>query len=101
MILNFYSIFDNAVGAFASPFVCQNDAVALRDCEASMKGSMLGLFPAHFTLYHVGHFDSESGQVVESAARVVMNFGALEERKRQESTVSKVVGVSPSLSFEE
>lgn len=64
MILNFYSVFDQATGAYMRPFAMLSDGQALRGFtdEACNAESEIGKHPHDFSLWFVGSFDDSKGE---------------------------------------
>lgn len=66
MKLNIYSIFDVASGAYLRPFFMQSDGQATRSFGdiAQDADHEIGKHPADYTLFKVGLFDDNSGEIV-------------------------------------
>lgn len=64
MKLNLYSIKDIDLD-FAQPFCAANDNLALRmfSVVANDKTTQIGQMPSLFSIYCIGEFDSESGNI--------------------------------------
>mgnify|MGYP000547887757 CR=1 FL=1 len=60
-----YSIYDSKAEAFNQPFFAEKDGLAIRIFTDHVNNpeSIWGKYPHDFTLFHVGHFDSESGSL--------------------------------------
>lgn len=65
MIHLMYSVFDKKVGAYAQPFFCTHEQVALRAFASACadKDLTIGKFPEDYALYRLGEFDDASGAV--------------------------------------
>ena len=65
MKLQMYSIFDQAAKAFAQPFFMHNDGLAIRAFQdnANSADSQIAKHPDQFTLYNIGTYDDQTGQV--------------------------------------
>ncbi|AXH73764.1 MAG: nonstructural protein [Microviridae sp.] len=67
-----YAVHDAKAVAFCTPFVSDNDSTALRAFRfaANDLSTDIGRYPSDFTLYVIGTFDNQSGQVfsIEPAA---------------------------------
>lgn len=65
MKLNLYSIFDAAVGAYQRPFCAQSDGEAVRAFSdlAVAADHPVGQHPKDYSLYRVGTFSDQTGQV--------------------------------------
>lgn len=64
--LQLYSIFDAKVSAYQPPFTAQNDAHAKRMLADTAKDpkTLFHQHPADYTLFKIGSFDDETGQLV-------------------------------------
>lgn len=61
-----FAVFDQKAEAFTQPFFLPTKQIAVRtfaDC-CNDKNHAFGRHPADYTLFHVGHFDTQSGQLV-------------------------------------
>lgn len=60
-----YAIYDDAAGAFMTPFFVQNDQVAKRSFKDACltEGSAMYMNRADFTLHTIGVFDSVTGEI--------------------------------------
>lgn len=69
MNVEVYSILDTKAQAFNQPFFAPNNAVAFRVVESAMKNPQSGFtsFPADFTLFRVGTFDSIKGILIPAS----------------------------------
>jgi len=92
-----YSIFDSAVGAFGTPFFCQNSSVAKRSCLGAMQTDVFGMFPDQFTLFLIGNFDNENGKFIPCEPSSIINFAVL----KAQATVNETFVPSETLKFEE
>lgn len=67
MKLNIYSIFDDTAKAYMQPFFLHNHSLAVRaftdQVNSENNNSPLALHPEQFTLYHVGEFDDQTGNL--------------------------------------
>lgn len=65
MIFGVYSIFDAAAGIFTSPTVDISDESAMRSFlqACSNSQSIMNFKPSDFSLYQVGYFDSDTGEL--------------------------------------
>lgn len=70
MKLNFYAIFDKAIGAYMRPFVMQADGQAIRmfHDECVNADSPLSKHPEDYTLFRLGSFDDNEGEIVGQEA---------------------------------
>lgn len=72
MITNLYSVRDTKVG-FMAPFADANDAVAMRSFASLVANDKTAYhyYPADFSLYFVGQFESDSGALLIYDRRLV------------------------------
>ena len=66
MKLNIYSIYDDTAKAYMQPFFLHNHALAVRaftDQVNSENNNPLSIHPEQFTLYHVGEFNDQTGNL--------------------------------------
>lgn len=65
-MLELYSIRDDKMGIFMSPFPCRGVVDALRGIMSSLKNSDSPMFKFcdDFTLYRIGRFTEETGDLV-------------------------------------
>lgn len=61
-----FSVYDQAAERFLDPFVAPTHAVAIRGFEAAIgkQGHPFQEYPQDYTLFQIGSFDAESGQLV-------------------------------------
>lgn len=76
MILKTYSIFDRKAGVYLTPFFAVNDQVADRSFQALAKRpeSTIASAPEDFSLYRIGEFCDDSGEITPSAPDWVSNI---------------------------
>lgn len=65
MIYGVYAIYDIASGVFTSPTIDISDASAIRSFQQAISnaGSVLNFKPQDFSLYQIGTFDVETGEL--------------------------------------
>lgn len=80
MILNIYSIFDECAGRYLRPWYSITDNEALRAFTdiAMDPGEDVGKHPEHYTLFKIGVYDDETGNIT---ADVVKFMATALERK--------------------
>ena len=62
--MSIYSVFDKKAVSFSPLFIAQNDEVAKRMVSVSLlDDTMLSHSPSDFALYHLGEFDTNTGNV--------------------------------------
>lgn len=71
MFLNAYSLYDVKALSYSPPFFAAAHGLATRMVMelASDHSTSVGRHPADFTLYCVGRFDTDTGQVLPASAR--------------------------------
>lgn len=66
MILQIFSIFDQAAGAFLPPWHASTLEVALRRFRATVnahtEANPIAEYPEDYTLFHLGEFDQATGE---------------------------------------
>lgn len=72
MKLSIYTVFDNKATEFCPPWVAKTDAVALRMFNQSAQGEHIVYFE-DLSLWRVGAFDTDSGQIVDTERYEVQN----------------------------
>jgi len=65
MITQIYVVLDKLAGAYGSPFVMQNDSIAVRDFAFACRQpeSSLSRHPEDYSLWCIGAFDDNSGRI--------------------------------------
>ena len=65
MKLQIFSIFDNGIKAFSTPFFLLHENEALRGWTqvCNDKSTKMNEYPMDYTLFHIGSFDSETGVI--------------------------------------
>lgn len=89
-----FSVYDSKANAFLPPFFFPTKAMATRvfaDC-CNDKEHQFGRHPADYTLFHLGHFDTDSGELIKLARGIeVLHVGiTLIERHKDEAQLSLV-----------
>lgn len=66
-----FTVFDSAAGLFLEPFFAPSMEYAIREFRQAVgtEGHQFNRFPEDFTLFHVGEFDPEKGEVLPLKAR--------------------------------
>lgn len=69
MILKIYTVYDSAVGAFMQPFFARSHGEALRNFQDAITDTK-GPFKhaADVSLFHLGAFDDENGDIQKPLA---------------------------------
>lgn len=80
MILNLYAVKDEKSG-FDKVFASLNDAYAQREFSLAVKdsNSMFNHFPADYSLYSLGSFDTKDGSIVADLRQITSAVGVLGE----------------------
>ena len=67
-----FSVYDNAIKAYGRPWFARNEAEALRSfrLEVANPDSFMAKSPADFTLFMVGSFDDNTGELRATGALV-------------------------------
>lgn len=101
MLLNMYSVFDDAAGEFLQPFYAKNHAEAERLFADACNnlGHEFGRNPGDYTLYHVGIFDNQNVQItgLSREDRIILANGA-EVIRQLELPLYKLMEVKELLS---
>lgn len=73
MILLICSVYDRKAAVYARPFVTPNRAMARRSFESARQDPTTELhkFPEDFSLYVLGTFNDETGEVVSQVPTVI------------------------------
>lgn len=76
MKLKVFTIFDNAVKAFNNPFYMLTRAEAIRafTIESNSNDSKIAMSPHDYSLYFIGNYDTETGQIDQTDGLV--NLGS-------------------------
>jgi len=97
MKLNIYSIYDDTAKAFMQPFFLHNHALAVRaftDQVNSETPNSLSLHPEQFTLYHVGEFNDETGNLElrehQSLGKGISYKEKTQDQKSMDSVISEL-----------
>lgn len=79
-----YCIYDEAAGVFTAPTIDISDESAMRNFRkmCADAGSMMNFKPSDFSLYAVGFFDAESGNIepLSPPSRLIIGSSGFEER---------------------
>lgn len=75
MIFFIYSIHDSKAEAFMNPFFKPTRAMAQRDFELAIndEASMMSKTPADFSLFELGQFDADTGEIQPMLQTMVQN----------------------------
>lgn len=87
MILQVFSVYDKAVGAYMPPFITRSKGEAVRSFMAAVNngGHEFSKSPSDFTLFLLGRFHDESG-LVDTASGPERVISALECLQEKEAT---------------
>lgn len=78
MILNVYSIHDQAAEAFINPFFMHNDGLAIRafqDNVNSKEENNISKHPEQFVLFKLGEYDDKTGLITTLEAPRALSTG--------------------------
>lgn len=85
MILHMFAICDTASDMFMAPFCMRARGEAVRAFLGSVSGgeAMMTKFPEQFVLYHIGHYDDNSGRGVflDAIERICAGSELLREQR--------------------
>lgn len=75
MKLNVYSIYDSAATAYTQPFFMHNDGLAVRAFQGNVNttDSNINLNPDQFTLFQIGTYDDNSGELISITPKSLGN----------------------------
>jgi hypothetical protein len=82
VITNLYSVFDTKASIFGIPFGDMTDSSALRNFSDAVKdgsnpNNLWHKHPEDFSLYAIGYFDGDTGEVVPNRPKNLMTASAL------------------------
>ena len=71
------------LSTFKQPFILPNDRVAEREFKAIVNDKNSGMYyaPNYFDLYHIGHFDNETGKLERIEPKLICNGAAVLEKE--------------------
>lgn len=71
--MNIYAIKDDALNRFMQPFFTHTNAAAIRAFRdhTNEKGSPANMHPGDYTLYYLGNFDEETGDITSDKERLI------------------------------
>lgn len=74
-----FSVFDTKAAVFGTPFFMPREAMAIRSFEDLTNDGKSLVFnhPEDFSLYHVGDFDDDSGEMVPVKPRNLVTAASL------------------------
>lgn len=79
-----YCIYDEAAGVFTAPTIDISDESAMRNFKkmCAEAGSMMNFKPSDFSLFAVGCFDAETGNIepLNPPSRLIIGSSGYEER---------------------
>jgi len=61
-----FTVYDSAAGAYLDPFVAPSIEFAIREFRqvVNKEGHQFNLYPEDYTLFHIGSFDPQSGNLM-------------------------------------
>jgi hypothetical protein len=85
-VLKMYAVYDVKAQMYSHPHFLQSDGVAIRSfsqvCED--ENSQFNKYPSDFSLYFIGSFDVESGEVIPDVPRQICNASEFVKLKSAE-----------------
>lgn len=85
--MKMYSVYDSALQTYTKPFYCKNKGEALRAwVDAVNDETIFGKHPDEVTLFEVGDFNEETGQVKAYEAYVSLGVGSEFVKKSKQSS---------------
>lgn len=103
MIKKVYSVYDTKVCAFTSPFFASTDGEATRYVRGAVEdpNTMLYKYPEDYTLFCIGSFDEESGDLAAEATPrsiiTIVVLKSLNEKHKSNMMNLSSNGVVPSV----
>lgn len=90
--LRMFSVYDSKVQAYMNPWIARTVAEAQRSwVQACNDGqSMMSKHPADYTLFQVGEFDEETGEILPLKAHASISTG-LEARRPSEEVSPRLI----------
>lgn len=84
MKMNIYGIFDRAIAAYGRPFFMQTDGQAIRAFhdDAVSAESVVSKHPEDYSLYIIGIFDDQAGEIEPVSPRCIARAHELVARER-------------------
>lgn len=84
MKLLMFSIHDSKANSFITPFFSPTEGVAKRSVKHAVNSpdTDFGRFPADYTLFHVGYFETDQGEAIK--IKPIIEMGNLLTYKNQE-----------------
>lgn len=72
-VANLYAVHDSKADAFYAPFPAPNDQLATRWLVEMVNDldTVFGKHPEDFTLYHIGYFDTKTGELASGLTRAI------------------------------
>ena len=73
-----YSVFDSKALFWAAPFILRTNGEAVRAFASAANDPThsWGRFPTDFTLFHIGYFDHETGEIRPTEAKMSLAVAA-------------------------
>jgi hypothetical protein len=95
MKMNNYALFDTKIGAFLRPFICQNDAEAIRLLTTWVNEkdgkTNISKYPEHFILFYIGTFDDQNGILSSDEKKELMLAISVQEEQERQYTVKELI----------
>lgn len=100
MELNMYSILDTAAKAYNTPFCMQNDALAIRAFSHNVNDetTTINKNPEQFSLYHIGVFDDQSGNIKpQEPQHVITAINVHKEARKHDEIEDRLRAIQKTL----
>lgn len=91
---NIYCVYDSQVKSYMTPMFMENDGAAVRALQNAVNSqdNDIGMYPQHFTLFHLGTFDNQTAEFdLNTTPRSVMQAHHLmDENRVTPTTIDKI-----------
>ena len=93
---NLFCVFDSAAHRYLDPFVAPTAEVAMRGFghAVNQENHQFNQFPEDYTLFHIGSFDPESGQLEPETPRSLGNALTFKKPSPQLSLIDDNASIS-------
>lgn len=90
MIVKIYAVFDAKAACFGQPIFGQNEGTVVRDfsdavLDGSNKNNMWHRHPEDYSLFHIGDFDSLSGELLPTIPKSILTASAVQQMAPSEN----------------
>lgn len=82
MLIKIFSVFDSKAAFFGQPFCDQNEGSAIRNFsdavnDGSNPNNLWHKHPEDFSLFNIGEFDNETGELIPSLPKSLLTASAI------------------------